>query len=184
MALLESEDLPLGASMPPFVLDDPHGEQYASRELMGPNGLLVVFTCNHCPYAKAVWPRLVGLGPRAAQEGVGVVAINPNIHPDYPEDGAEAMVARIEEWEIPFPYLVDADQSVAHAFGAVCTPDPFLFDADARLYYHGRIDDNWRDAEAVRRRELLTAIEGLAAGQPAPSLQEPAMGCSIKWRGA
>jgi len=112
------------------------------------------------------------------------VAINPNIHPNYPDDRPEAMLDKIAEWGIPFPYLVDEAQSVAKAYDAQCTPDPYLLDAAGTLYYHGRIDDNWKDETAVTRRELREAIQALVGGRPAPTVQHPAMGCSIKWRAA
>lgn len=184
MALRESSAIVLGTVMPDFALPDPTGKVYTRDELAGPKGLLVVFTCNHCPYAVAVWPRLIELAQWAAREGVRTVAINPNIHPDYPEDKPEVMLAKIAEWGIPFPYLVDEAQTVAKAYDAQCTPDPYLLDAAGKLYYHGRIDDNWKDEKAVKRQELREAIQALVDGRPAPTVQHPAMGCSIKWRAA
>lgn len=179
---VESKEIPLGFSMPPFSLRDPEGKLYHSRDLMGAKGLLVVFTCNHCPYAQAVWPRLIRLAQWAKPKGVPTVAINPNIHPDYPEDAPEEMKKRIKEWGIPFPYLVDETQEVARAFAAMCTPDPYLFDAQGKLVYHGRIDDHWKDEKAVTREELKEAILRLLKGEPPLTPQHPAMGCSIKWR--
>lgn len=182
MALVHSIDLPLGTPMPAFSLRDPDGQLFNSRELFGPKGLLVVFTCNHCPYARAQWPRLIRLAGDFAGQGINTVAINANIHPDYPDDAPEKMKIRIVELDIPFPYLVDDGQDVASSFQAQCTPDPYLFGADQRLFYHGRIDDNWQDENAVNRHELREAMAALAAGEPPPGEQHPAMGCSIKWR--
>jgi peroxiredoxin len=177
-----SVDLPLGTLIPPFTLRDPFGKSYTHRDLMGEKGLLVVFMCNHCPYAQAVWPRLIRLSRWAKEKGVNTVAINPNIHPDYPEDDPEVMKIKIQEWGIPFPYLVDETQEVARSFQAQCTPDPYLFSAEGKLVYHGRIDDNWKDEKLVKKEDLKEAIEHLVQGLPPLSVQHPSMGCSIKWR--
>ncbi|MBI4549660.1 MAG: thioredoxin family protein [Candidatus Omnitrophica bacterium] len=184
MALVESASVTLGSGMPEFELPDPEGKKHRGRDLFGKKGLLVVFTCNHCPYAQAIWPRLIRLSAWSAPAGVTVVAINPNLHPDYPEDSAPNMRAKIREWKIPFPYLVDETQAVARAFQAQCTPDIYLFDASARLVYHGRFDDNWKDESKVAREELRQAVSDLAEGRPVSSRQFPSMGCSIKWREA
>jgi len=182
MALVESVEVKLGTTMPEFVLKDPSGKEHAGLDLRGPKGLLVVFTCNHCPYAVAVWPRLVKLARRAAGLGVPTVAVNPNIHPGYPEDSPPRMLEKIREWGIEFPYLVDETQATARAFRAQCTPDPYLYDARGRLAYHGRVDDNWKDEGGVKRHDLADAIEALASGKPVAAVQHPSMGCSIKWR--
>ena len=182
MALVESIDIPLGSPMPTFTLTDPHGKEYSSESLLGSKGLLVAFTCNHCPYALAVWPRLMRLAKEAQKLGINTVGINPNIHPDYPEDAPEKMKEKIKEWGIHFPYLVDDTQNVAREFQAQCTPDLYLFDSNHKLVYHGRLDDNWKEENKVKRQELKEAIENLATGRPIASQQYPSMGCSIKWR--
>ncbi len=182
MALVESTTVKLGTPMPAFELEDAQGKKHPSDSLYGPKGLLVVFTCNHCPYAVAVWPRLIRLARSAETLGVRAAAINPNIHPAYPEDAPERMKEKIKEWGVFFPYLVDAAQTTARDFKAQCTPDLYLYDAGKKLVYHGRIDDNWQDESKVRRRELQETIEALASGKPVPGDQRPSMGCSIKWR--
>ena len=182
MAVMESIEVPLGAKMPSFSLKDPEGREHNSARLMGRKGLLVVFTCNHCPYARAVWPRLILLAQAAKALGINTVAVNPNIHPDYPEDAPKAMRENIREWGVPFPYLVDQEQLVARAYRAQCTPDPYLLDSGGRLVYHGRFDDNWKDEAKVTRRELRDAITAVAFGRPVAREQSPSMGCSIKWR--
>ena len=182
MATLESLDIPLGTAMTAFELRDPSGTLYPSDGLFGPNGLLVVFTCNHCPYAKAVWPRLIRLSQDAKTAGINTAAINPNINPGYPDDSPPEMKKKIKEWNIPFPYLIDETQDIARAFKAQCTPDPYLFDGSKKLVYHGRIDDNWQDESKVKQQELKNAIMALAGGKAIASEQFPAMGCSIKWR--
>jgi len=182
MALVESVDIPLGSLMPKFVLRDPDGVIQVSDYAHGKQGLLVVFTCNHCPYAKAVWPRLIRLGIWAREQGVNVLTVNPNINPDYPEDAPDVMRRRIKEWGIPFPYLIDETQATARNFKAQCTPDPYLFDSSQKLVYHGRIDDNWQDEKKVTKEELKEAILALVQGKPVAAQQHPSMGCSIKWR--
>lgn len=182
MALLESIVVPLGWSMPDFDAKDPHGKPYKSKDLFGPKGLLINFTCNHCPYAQAVWPRFIRLAHHARKIGINTVAINPNINPKYPDDAPEKMIEKIKEWGIDFPYLVDETQKVAAVFKAQCTPDIYFFNSKRELVYHGRIDDNWQDESKVKRQELKSAIDNLAAGKPIPQDQKPSMGCSIKWR--
>ncbi len=182
MVLLESLEIPLGTKMPDFNLMDPYGKTVKSDSIYGEKGLLVVFNCNHCPYAKAVWPRLVRLAEYFKELGINTVAINPNINPDYPEDSPDKMIEKIEELGIEFPYLVDETQDTARRFKAQCTPDIFLFDRSHRLVYHGRIDDNWRDESKVSREELKEAVENLNHGSPISDKQIPSMGCSIKWR--
>ena len=182
MALVESADVTLGSPLPAFELPDPAGQLHASGALAGTSGLLVAVTCNHCPYARAVWPRLIELAKMAARRGVNTVAVNPNIHPGYPDDSPEAMRAKIEEWGLAFPYLIDETQEVARAMKAQCTPEFYLYDADLRLAYHGRLDDNWQDPGEVTRQELKGAIDALAAGEPIDAEQYAALGCSIKWK--
>lgn len=182
MALVESLKLKLNMKMPDFTLADPEGKKYRSDDLYGAKGLLAVFTCNHCPYAIAVWPRLVRLAQHLKNLGIHTVGINPNIHPGYPEDAPDKMKVKIKEWGISFPYLVDETQEVARAFQAQCTPDLYLFDSRHALIYHGRLDDNWKDASKVTREELKEAAENYAGGRPLRPDQFPSMGCSIKWR--
>lgn len=182
MARLESIDIPLGTKMPKFILRDPNGVIQVSDYTFGKKGLLIVFTCNHCPYAKAVWPRVIRLGTYAQNKGVNVLAINPNINPDYPDDSPDEMQKKIAEWGIPFPYLIDNTQQTAREFKAQCTPDIYLFDAAQKLVYHGRVDDNWQDESKVTKEELKEAIENLIAGKPLAGGQFPSLGCSIKWR--
>ncbi|MEX1138576.1 MAG: thioredoxin family protein [Bacteroidota bacterium] len=179
---IESIDVPVGTVMPTFDLNDPFGKKVTLDESIGPKGLLVIFTCNHCPYAQAVWPRSISLAEFARGLGIHTVAVNPNIHPEYPEDAPEVMKDKIKEWEIPFPYLIDESQTVAAAYKAQCTPDIYLLDGERRLVYHGRIDDNWQDESKVTKRELKEAITNLAAGRSVSGKQFPSMGCSIKWR--
>ncbi len=182
MALVESLSLEIGQRMPDFELADPAGQKYALKRLMGSSGILVVFTCNHCPYALAIWPRLIRLANWAREEGVATVAINSNIHPNYPDDAPDRMQEKIRQWGIEFPYLVDETQSVARAYHAQCTPDLYLLDAEQNLFYHGRLDDNWKSEADVSRKELQMAIHALIECEEPPADQVASMGCSIKWQ--
>lgn len=182
MALVESIAIALGTKMPEFELKDPNGKKFKGDQLFGKKGLLVAFTCNHCPYALAIWPRLIRLAEYAALKDVNTVGINPNIHPDYPEDAPPRMKEKIKEWRIPFPYLVDETQNVARSFQAQCTPDLYLFDSAHQLIYHGRLDDNWKEEKQVKQHELKDAIDQLVSNQVIDGKQFPSMGCSIKWR--
>ncbi len=181
MALLQSIIIPLGTAMPDFTLEDPLGTEFEGGKLYGERGLLLGFFCNHCPYALAVWPRFIQLAQYAKDISINTVAVNPNINPDYPEDAPDKMIEKIEEWSIPFPYLVDKRQEVARAFKAQCTPDIFLFNNEKKLIYHGRIDDNWQDESKVTKEELKDTLNNYAAGEPITKDQKPCMGCSIKW---
>ncbi|MFQ5574750.1 MAG: thioredoxin family protein [Terriglobia bacterium] len=181
MALIESVQVPLGTRMPDFSLADPKGRTVTSDGAVGEHGLIVAFTCNHCPYAQAVWPRLIDIAEEARARGVNTVAINPNINPAYPDDSPEKMAEAIEERGIQFPYLIDETQETARAFKAQCTPDVYLFNGDRELVYHGRIDDNWKNPAKVTREELKEATRAMVEGQPVPETQHPSMGCSIKW---
>jgi peroxiredoxin len=181
MALVASIHVDAGWQLPDLGLTDVDGQAVRLTGQMGEKGLLVAFTCNHCPYAIAVWPRLVRHAATLRAMGINTIAVNANIHPDYPEDSMPAMKEKMVEWGVDFPYLADETQEVARAFDAQCTPDLYLFDGDGRLYYHGRMDDYWKDEARVTREELIPAAELLVAGEPAPQPQHPTIGCSIKW---
>ncbi|OED34673.1 peroxiredoxin [PVC group bacterium (ex Bugula neritina AB1)] len=182
MALVESVEIPLGMKMPSFSLRDSNDKLYESEDFYDKKGLCVVFTCNHCPYAIAVWPRLIALSSWALSKGVNFVAINPNIHPDYPEDSVEAMKNKVLKEKIPFPYLVDDTQKIASAFKAQCTPDFYLYDNNQDLFYHGRMDDNWKEADKVKDKTLENAIEDMVEGKTWNGDFSASMGCSIKWK--
>lgn len=182
MALVASIHVDLGWSLPAMELKDTDGNSVNLQDQMGEKGLLIAFTCNHCPYAIAVWPRLVRHAATLKEMGINSIAVNSNIRPDYPADGVTAMKEKMVEWGIDFPYLADETQDVARAFDAQCTPDLYLFRADGKLYYHGRIDDYWKDESKVGREELMPAAELMVADQNPPHPQHPTIGCSIKWK--
>ena len=159
------------------------GNTHAIFDHKGPNGLLVVFICNHCPYVKAVIDRLVRDAGDLAERGIGTVAISSNDAAGYPQDSFDNMKVFAREHGFPFPYLYDEDQSVARAYGAVCTPDFFGFDGELGLQYRGRIDESRKVAAGMEvRRDLFEAMKGVAETGEGPREQIPSIGCSIKWK--
>jgi peroxiredoxin len=168
----------------PFSLPDLDGRQYTLESLQGNKGLLVAFICNHCPYVKAVVDRFVSDAKVLQNEGFGVVAINPNDFAAVPADSPPMMREFATQHGFDFPYLIDEDQSVAHAYDAVCTPDFFGFDARGRLQYRGRLDDARMGDATDRQAELLDAMRLIADTGKGPDTQHASMGCSIKWRAA
>ena len=171
----------LGWLAPDFRLRGTDGSWHRLSGLAGPRGTVVAFICNHCPYVKAVLPRLLRDARDLAAHGVNVVAINANDAVNYPEDSFERMVEIAGSW--PFPYLHDEIQQVARAFGAVCTPDFFGLDGQLRLRYRGRLDASLKAAaDSDAPRELFEAMRQIADTGLGPAEQHPGIGCSIKWR--
>lgn len=182
--LLDTPVCDFGWKGPSFELKDPDGKTCSSAELMGSNGLLIVFMCNHCPYVKAIIDLLVKDAEQLQRQGVGVVGIMSNDYRDYPADSPEHMKKFAEYHAMPFPYLVDEDQAVAKAYSAVCTPDFFGFNRDFELQYRGRLDDARMGDASKRTPELLNAMLQVAETGKGPEQQTPSMGCSIKWSDA
>lgn len=161
------------------------GRQHSIFEHAGPNGLVVAFICNHCPYVKAVIARIVRDAADLKAEGVGFVAISSNDAKAYPEDSFSNMKLFAEAHEFDFPYLYDEDQSVARAYGAACTPDFFGFNSDLGLQYRGRLDASRREAGTPDlRRDLYEAMKQVARTGNGPRDQIASIGCSIKWKEA
>jgi thiol-disulfide isomerase/thioredoxin len=158
------------------------GKAYNLDAFSDSRAVVVSFTCNHCPYAQAYEDRFIALAKEYGPKGVAFLAINPNDAEGYPADSFEAMKVRAEEKAFPFPYLRDESQTVAKAYGAVCTPHIFLFDEERKLVYEGRIDDNWKKPEDVTAQDLRDAIEDVLGGRPVRTPQTNPMGCSIKWK--
>jgi peroxiredoxin len=172
----------LGQRMPAFTLPTVDGATLASDALAG-QVAVVMFICNHCPYVKAIEDRMIALARAYEGRGVRFVGICANDAAGYPDDAPAALAARARDKGYGFPYLHDASQDVARAFGAVCTPEFYVYGRDGQLVYRGRMDDSWKDAAKVTRRELAAGIDAALAGAPPLSEQRPALGCSIKWRG-
>ncbi len=172
-----------GWKAPDFDLPGVDGKRHTLASARGPNGLLVMFICNHCPYVKAVRSRIIRDVSELARHGIGAIAINSNDASRYPEDSFENMQRIAAEYAYPFPYVFDETQAVAKAYGAVCTPDFFGFNADLALQYRGRLDASRKEtAPEDARRELFEAMVQIAHTGQGPAEQIPSMGCSIKWR--
>ncbi|HJW25392.1 MAG TPA: thioredoxin family protein [Rhodocyclaceae bacterium] len=166
-----------------FDLPATDGRRYSLESVRGPNGLLVMFICNHCPYVKAVIDRIVRDCRDLKAEGIGSVAIMSNDPAVYAEDSFDNMKRWAAELDFPFPYLYDETQETAKAYGAVCTPDFFGFNGRLELQYRGRLDASGRNpAPADARRELFEAMQEVARTGAGPREQIPSIGCSIKWR--
>ncbi|SDY28296.1 thioredoxin family protein [Halobellus clavatus] len=184
MVLVESDsELSRGDEAPAFELPGADGKTYSLSEFADYDALLVVFTCNHCPYAEAKVEELNHLAH--AYGDLAVVGINPNDAEEYPDDSLERMEERVENGDVQYTaYLRDESQAVAREYGAVCTPDPFLFERDGdafRLAFHSRIDDAMNPDAEPERYEMRDAVEALLAGEEIPVESTPSQGCSIKW---
>ena len=183
MALTHTPAPELGKPCPDFKLPNVDGRMVSRAELAnGAKALVVMFACNHCPYVQAIEDRLIALGREYAGTAVRFAAISSNDAEAYPDDSFEMMRERANQKSYPFPYLYDESQETARAFGAVCTPDFFVYDEKLALAYRGRLDDSWKDASLVKSRELKAAIDALLAGRAPSGAQTPSMGCSLKWR--
>jgi thiol-disulfide isomerase/thioredoxin len=179
---VESKPVEIGFPCPEFRLPSVAGPQVGKDDFKDATLFGVFFYCNHCPYAKAIEGRLIELDRDYASKGFRFVAISANDAATYPDDSFANMKKRAEERGYGFPYLYDESQAVARAFGAVCTPDLYVFDRDRKLAYHGRLDDSPMDASKVKRRELREAVDALLAGRAPAAHQNPSIGCSIKWK--
>ena len=183
MAALNPPICDFGRAAPNFDLPGTDGLHHTLASCRGAKGLLVIFMCNHCPFVKAVIDRIVRDTRELAKHGIGSVAIMSNDVTVYPEDDPKIMRQWAQEMNFPFPYLYDETQSVAHAFGAVCTPDYFGYNADLKLQYRGRLDASGRNPAALDApRELFAAMLAIAQSGNGPALQTPSIGCSIKWK--
>ena len=167
---------------PDFELIGTDGRRYGRDAVRGPKGLLVMFICNHCPFVKAVLDKIVRDATELKAQGIGAVAISSNDPTDYPEDSFDNMKAVASRMRFPFPYLWDESQEVARAYGAVCTPDFFGYNAELGLQYRGRLDDSGRSPKADAPRELFNAMLQVAGTGKGPAQQTSSIGCSIKWR--
>ncbi|MEO1573394.1 MAG: thioredoxin family protein [Pseudomonadota bacterium] len=179
--LLDTPICDFGWAAPDFTLKDPDSVSVTMSEALGENGLLVAFICNHCPYVKAIAQRLAADAAELMNEGIGVLAVMSNDYRDYPSDSPEQMRRFASDHGLGFPYLVDEDQSVGRAWGAVCTPDFFGLNAQGQLQYRGRLDDAAMGDASHRTRELVDAMRMIAATGEGPREQTASMGCSIKW---
>ncbi|PSR00095.1 MAG: thioredoxin family protein [Bacteroidetes bacterium QS_9_68_14] len=196
MALTESQMTALGDPAPAFdlpaanpgVAENPTspnghaGPRRALEDFAEAEALVVVFTCNHCPYAQHVEPALVEMAREYQERGVAFVAISANDARSHPEDSFENMAARAEEKSYPFPYLYDESQDVARAYGAACTPDFFVYGPERQLAYRGRFDATRPNKGTPTGDDLRAALDDLLEKGAVEGEQHPSVGCNIKWR--
>lgn len=167
-----------------FELEGVDGKSYGLQDVRGAKGTLVMFICNHCPYVRSIVDRIVRDARDLAAEGINSIAIMANDTEAYPDDSFENMKSFAERNGFTFPYVIDRTQAVARAYGAVCTPDFFGFNADLELQYRGRLDESKTTLVPDARRELYEAMSEVARSGRGPAEQIASMGCSIKWRAA
>lgn len=182
MALMKSVMVPLGTRAENFKLPGTDGKTYTLENFAEKKVLVIIFMCNHCPYVKAVLDRLIAIQNDYGGKGVQLAGINPNDEIAYPDDSMKNMIELVRGKNITFPYLRDESQETARKYGAVCTPDIYLYGPERKLLYRGRIDDNWQDESRVTTRDLRDAVEAVLNGKPVSGTQHPSMGCSIKWK--
>lgn len=174
--------LHIGDTARDFNLKNVDGKMLSLASMKKAKGFIVVFTCNHCPYAKAYEDRLIALHKKYVKMGYPVVAINPNDKDVSPGDSYADMKKRAKSKKFPFVYLYDETQEIAKAYGATRTPHVYLLDKDRVVRYIGAIDDNHEEAEAVKERYLESAIDALSEGKEVATKETKAIGCTIKWR--
>jgi peroxiredoxin len=184
MATLQTSAM-LGTKAADFTLPATDGKTYGLADVAGPNGTVVAFICNHCPYVKAVVDRMVADARTLAGDGIGFVAISANDPATHPDDSFDNMKLFAEQHGFPFPYLHDESQQVARAYDAACTPEFYGLDAAGTIAYHGRLDEGRKDPPPPNaKRELVDAMRMIAKAGKGPAEQFPSIGCSIKWREA
>ena len=170
----------IGTKLPEFKLKGVDGKTYSPGNFSD-KILVIVFTCNHCPYAQAYEQRIMEIQNDYSSKQVQVIGINSNDSVKYPDDSYENMVQRSKERNFNFPYLHDPTQDIARIFGAQCTPHVFVFQKGI-LKYQGRIDDNWEQPEEVEEQELRNALEALTQGKEPDIKETSPIGCSVKWK--
>lgn len=183
MALTPSTMLELGTEAPGFTLADPEGNSFDLSKQQIDRGLLVIFMCNHCPYVIHIREQLVQRIREYQGQGITVVAINSNDYITHPDDSPERMAQDAKNFGYTFPYLVDEDQQVARAYQAACTPDLYLFDQDRKLVYRGQFDSaRPGNTTPVSGDDLTAAVAQMLEGKEIQVVQQPSMGCNIKWK--
>lgn len=176
--------LALGTMLPAFRLPDFDGRLHGSDDLPGPNGLLVAFICNHCPFVRHVRSEFARFARECQARGVAVVGIMSNDIDAFPQDAPAGMKQEAQDVGYTFPYLLDERQDVAKTFRAACTPDLFLFDGDRKLVYRGQFDGSRPGNNVpVTGADLRAAVDAMLAGRPVSTDQKPSIGCNIKWKG-
>lgn len=175
-------NLKIGDKAIPFKLPGVDDREHSLEEYTGKNAVVVIFSCNHCPYAQAWENRIVQIQADYGNKGVQLVTINANDASKYPDDSFPKMKERAREKKFNFPYLHDETQQVARAYGAERTPEVFLFDKSSILKYHGAIDDNYDDPRGVKAHYLRNALDAVLTGKLIPIAETKPVGCTIKWK--
>jgi peroxiredoxin len=181
MASINPPVCEFGRQAPDFKLKNIDGTVLSRCEARGEKGLLIMFICNHCPYVKAILPRLINDVAALKEMGINTVAIMSNDPTEYPEDSIENMQKIAEEMAFPFPYLIDDSQEIAKKYEAVCTPDFFGFNSKGELQYRGRFDESRKETAPDSTRDLFRAMKQIAQTGHGPKEQVASIGCSIKW---
>ena len=179
---MSTKTLKIGSKIPYFKLKGVDEQEYSLDTFSDKHMLVIIFSCNHCPYVQAYEDRIKEIQREFNEKGLAVVAINSNDDSQYPDDSFENMKKRAREKQFNFPYLRDEDQSLAKTFDATHTPEIFLFDQERKLVYHGKIDDNWKDEKAVKSKYLRDAIIELLEGEEISAPETFSIGCTIKWK--
>ena len=179
---MATNNLKIGSPAPDFNLPAVDGKTYSLNSFDGKQALIIIFSCNHCPYVQAYEDRIKQIQSDYASKGVAVVAINSNEDEGYPEDSFENMKKRAAEQKFNFLYLRDEDQSVARAYDATHTPEIFLFDKERKLAFQGKIDDNWQEPNRVQNSYLRNALDELLAEKEISVPETFTIGCTIKWK--
>ncbi len=185
VALQMTGPLAVGAKAPAATVkmkNAADGKMVSIADVTGKAGTLVIFTCNHCPFARGWEKRITELANTYSKKGIGVILVNANDPAMHDEDGLAGTQARAKSLGLQVPYVVDETSAVAKAFGASVTPEAFLFDAQGKLAYHGTVDDNHRDADKVQKRYLKDALDAIVAGKAPPVPETKGLGCGIKFR--
>ena len=178
-----TDKLKINDKMPAFKnLPGVDGKKYSSEDFADKKSIVVVFSCNHCPYVKAYEERMIAFQKYYDGKGVQLVAINSNETKNYPEDNFDEMVKNAKNKNFNFIYLRDDDQAIADAFGATHTPEFFVFDEKRTLRYHGKMDDNWQTPTAVKDKYLQDAVDAILTGKEVKTPETFSIGCTIKWR--
>jgi peroxiredoxin len=179
---MSTKTLKIGSKIPYFKLKGVDEKEYSLDNFSGKKILIIIFSCNHCPYVQAYEERIKEIQKEFSDKGVAVAAINSNDDSSYPDDSFENMKKRAAEKHFNFPYLRDEIQETAKAFDATHTPEIFLFDENRQLAYHGKIDDNWKDLKAVKNKYLRDAISEQLDGKEISIPETFSIGCTIKWK--
>jgi peroxiredoxin len=175
--------LPIASHAPEFELPDAASQIHTLDDVRGPRGLLVMFVCNHCPFVVHLAAAISTFAKELEGQEIGVVAINSNDFVRYPADAPDKMAEFSAQYDWQFPYLVDAEQTVAHAYAAACTPDFYLFDGELKLTYCGQYDSSRpRNNEPITEADVREAVRRMLVGEPPLETQRPSTGCGIKWK--